>query len=190
MGSPSLVLPSVWVGSAADASDAHFMAAITHVLCCAAEFQARRYPAHVTWHKLALTDNAERGAEALLREGANKLREWRAVPGATILVHCALGRSRSVSTVAAYLVLHEGTTAEDAVALVRAARTVALPYHGFVGILEDFERSRSRSPAWLSNDDNSGRRTRSSRRAAGLPRPTAAAAVPLPSTSPHKTPHP
>ena len=60
--------------------------------------------------------------------------------GNRILVHCAAGVSRSVTLVAAYLIIEKGMSADDALRLISAHRTHANPNHGFRTQLRLLER--------------------------------------------------
>ncbi|KAF3935452.1 hypothetical protein ABW20_dc0107959 [Dactylellina cionopaga] len=51
--------------------------------------------------------------------------------GKGVLVHCAMGISRSVTIVTAYMIYKKGLSADEALEYVRASRTVACPNLGF-----------------------------------------------------------
>jgi hypothetical protein len=57
----------------------------------------------------------------------------------SVVVHCAMGVSRSASVVIAFLIRHRGMSLVDALALVRARRFVAYPNKGFLRSLRAFE---------------------------------------------------
>ncbi|EIM89638.1 phosphatases II [Stereum hirsutum FP-91666 SS1] len=61
-----------------------------------------------------------------------------------VLVHCALGRSRSVSVVCAYLIHTHGYSTDEALELVKRTRSVAQPNSGFVGQLGEWARGVGR----------------------------------------------
>ena len=56
------------------------------------------------------------------------------------LVHCAMGVSRSVSIVIAYLMRASAMNYDDAYALVRKERPIANPNPGFIKQLKQYER--------------------------------------------------
>lgn len=60
-----------------------------------------------------------------------------------VLVHCAVGRSRSASALLAYLVLHRGMSLVDAYLLVRARRPIVLPNVGFLAAVVVMEEARA-----------------------------------------------
>ena len=61
-----------------------------------------------------------------------------------ILVHCAQGRSRSVTICAAYLISKHKMTAAQALAFIKSSRPMASPNVGFVEQLTNYETT---SPA-------------------------------------------
>lgn len=55
-----------------------------------------------------------------------------------MLVHCAKGRSRSSSVVAAFLVASRGCGVAQAIEFVQSRRRIAMPNFGFVLQLEEY----------------------------------------------------
>lgn len=146
---PSEVLPGrLWIGAAMEhAYDEGVMRAMrfTHVLQCAVELDALSHPVALkAVEHTSMRDDEPRAdvARAQLRAAAATIRAWLRDDTARILVHCWAGMSRSVSAVAAYLVLHAGMPAGRALALITEARPVARPFAGFVTILDEFEAER------------------------------------------------
>lgn len=76
--------------------------------------------------------------------------------GNQVLVNCAMGRSRSVSLVAGYLIQQERMTLDQALALIRSKRPIASPNQGFLQQLRSMERhhhspvSAAHAPAFPS----------------------------------------
>jgi len=58
-----------------------------------------------------------------------------------VLVHCAMGASRSVAVVCGYLIAAHGLLPAQALELVRARRAAAAPNRGFVDQLHEYHRS-------------------------------------------------
>jgi predicted protein tyrosine phosphatase len=146
---PSEILPGrLWVGGGAShAYDPRVMKAMgfTHVLNCAIELDALQYPVPLTATLHLSLDDDELNLDrprAGLRLGADTIREWLRDDGAVVLVHCFAGISRSVSAVAAYLVLHVGMSTQRALDLIKEQRPIAGPYCGFVQVLREFEAER------------------------------------------------
>ncbi|KAF9673306.1 hypothetical protein SADUNF_Sadunf10G0010400 [Salix dunnii] len=61
--------------------------------------------------------------------------------GGGVLVHCFVGRSRSVTIVVAYLMKRHGMGLSEALAHVKSKRPQAGPNSGFISQLQDFEKS-------------------------------------------------
>jgi hypothetical protein len=71
----------------------------------------------------------------------------------SVVVHCAMGVSRSASVVLAFLIRHRGMSLVDALALVRARRFVAYPNKGFLRSLRAFEsQCRGGAPSSLPEE--------------------------------------
>ena len=68
-------------------------------------------------------------------------RALRGSPDARVLVHCAMGASRSVAIVCGYLIAAHGLHPAQALELVRARRAAAAPNRGFVDQLHEYHRS-------------------------------------------------
>ncbi|KAH0943112.1 hypothetical protein HID58_002749 [Brassica napus] len=61
--------------------------------------------------------------------------------GGSVLVHCFVGKSRSVTIVVAYLMKKHGMTLTQALQHVQSIRPVANPNAGFIRQLQDLEKS-------------------------------------------------
>lgn len=94
----SMVLDDVWVGAVSAASHPRFVA----VLDLAAEYDRHALPG-VAYHSLPLLDLLLPGP-VVLQQAVSMLDAMRQQPG-PVLVHCALGMTRSVAIVASWLVI-------------------------------------------------------------------------------------
>jgi len=59
--------------------------------------------------------------------------------GKNVLVHCAMGKSRSASIVIAYLIKYKQMTMEQALKHAKERRPVVLPNPGFIKQLQDYQ---------------------------------------------------
>ena len=115
-------------GYHAAAPDFLLRAGVTHVLNCL-DATAVAGGAHATL-TLDLEDVPEQRLP--LRAAAAFIAAALAEPAAVVLVHCAMGVSRSAACVVAHLLRAEGGTVEGALKSVRAARPQAAPNEGFL----------------------------------------------------------
>ncbi len=68
--------------------------------------------------------------------------------GASVLVHCAQGVSRSATLVAGYLMWAEKLSTDSAVAAVRSCRARCDPNDGFMLQLREFEEAGCKLASW------------------------------------------
>lgn len=138
------ITPQIWLGGAPTYErDYQFLLdnGISAVLDMRAEREGDRefYAQHdINYHRLEVLD-ATVPADEYLSEGADWINE-QVEQGRTVLVHCAKGRGRSATLVAAYLMRHEALPYEDCHILMKDARPLVK--------LED--RHRRRLEAWHS----------------------------------------
>ncbi len=86
---------------------------------------------HVEWHKLILDDDPTENIAPYFRV-VHAILHAAIARGATVLVHCAAGVSRSPTLVAAYLMLERGYSATEALDFVGKRRMGISPNTGFV----------------------------------------------------------
>ena len=138
---PSEILPGLYLGAAWDvvrvppgAPDGKWGL----VLCAARELTAR--PAcTVSFEHVALDDTPSQTVTVSLLRDLCAVLDDALDRGASVLVHCAAGRSRSPTVVMAYLIWAFGMTFEEAQAHVVARRPVVDINLGFMGSLLRFE---------------------------------------------------
>lgn len=76
--------------------------------------------------------------------------------GKSVLVHCAVGMSRSVTMVMAYLIEYEGMSLDEAFGTVREGRTEAYPHENLlISLIEHydlpFDTTRVQNPRFLAD---------------------------------------
>ena len=116
---------------------------ITHIINCAKELGIK-YPVGVTAYRIDLEDDNRDGASALIEAGAILLKKWLEDPKAIILVHCFAGMSRSVSVVAAYLVINKNYTVKRAIEFLEKCRPCIRPFNGFLDEIRKYETIRAK----------------------------------------------
>lgn len=141
---PQQVVPGIYIGSVASARNRPALSAIgvSHVICCSREAECY-FPLELQYLHLKIRDEAGVRIDQYFAstfafiEGARRL-------GGAVLVHCTMGRSRSATIVAAYLIQKHGIRMLDALDVVRAARRVIAPNPSFALQLLRFERQFAR----------------------------------------------
>ena len=143
----------VWVGGARDASNRDLLdsAKVTHILNTAKELPNRfAADSSLTYLRLGLADEVDEDLRSRLDECCAFLDSARAAAnerngGAAALVHCYMGRSRSVSVTAAYAVHALGISVHEAIGRIKAKKPDASPNRGFVQQLEDWAAATKRA---------------------------------------------
>jgi protein-tyrosine phosphatase len=144
----SKITPQIWIGPFSKAWDEKFLKKhkITHIMCCAKEFNAPTFLSNdkTHWASLPITDDkSDAKTESQFRKGAAILNRW-INAGNKVIVHCYAGISRSVSTVLAYLMIYKGLTYQQAYDLVKKGRPELNPHPVYVKILKGMEKRKTR----------------------------------------------
>ncbi|KAM5569281.1 dual specificity protein phosphatase 1-like [Rosa sericea] len=111
---------------------------ITHILTVAGSL-APAYPNEFVYKVLNVVDKESTDLKQHFDECFNYIEEGKRSGG--VLVHCFVGKSRSVTIVLAYLMKKHGMSLSEALEHVRSRRPQASPNAGFMSQLQDFERS-------------------------------------------------
>ena len=143
----SKIIDNIWIGNYNDSCNEQFLKKhkITHILCCAKEYTElsdKLVAEDYTYYRLPIVEEpvGKRKFNAWFRKGAAKINEW-VSKGHKVLVHCAQGISRSVSTVITYLILYKGYTYDKAFTIVKKHRSIMNPYGEFIPVVKGFEKS-------------------------------------------------
>lgn len=130
------VVPGIWIGRAPGASDWSYFSPQS-ILDLTAEFCASAYALSRRYQSIPMLDLVTPSMHQLQR-AVNALDALYMHP--PVLVHCALGYSRSALVIAAWL-LHRGfaSTPEQAVELVRAARPQIVFPPAYLAVLKAYQ---------------------------------------------------
>ncbi|KAJ8767516.1 hypothetical protein K2173_017585 [Erythroxylum novogranatense] len=112
---------------------------ITHVLTVASSIRPA-YPDHFAYKVIGVSDREETNLRQYFDECFNFIDEAKG-QGGGVLVHCFVGKSRSVTIVVAYLMRKHGMNLCQALEYVKSRRPQAAPNIGFISQLRDFEKS-------------------------------------------------
>ncbi|XP_040403968.1 dual specificity protein phosphatase 22 isoform X1 [Cygnus olor] len=133
------ILPGLFIGNFKDARDVEQLSKnnITHILSI--HDSARPMLEGVKYLCIPAADSPSQNLARHFRESIKFIHECR-LKGEGCLVHCLAGVSRSVTLVVAYIMTITDFGWEDALSVVRAARSCANPNMGFQRQLQDFEK--------------------------------------------------
>ncbi|XP_064908587.1 dual specificity protein phosphatase 22 isoform X1 [Columba livia] len=136
---PLQILPGLFIGNFKDARDVEQLSKnnITHILSI--HDSARPMLEGVKYLCIPAADSPSQNLARHFRESIKFIHECR-LTGEGCLVHCLAGVSRSVTLVVAYIMTITDFGWEDALSVVRAARSCANPNMGFQRQLQDFEK--------------------------------------------------
>jgi len=144
----SEILPRLYISDLQAAEDAALLSSlgITHVLSAMPGHVALppTMIAHAAQVPLYDAPFAELAAH-LPRTTRYITRALHSSPDARVLVHCAMGTSRSVAVVCGYLIATYGLHPSQALEHVRARRAAAAPNRGFIDQLHEYHRSLASS---------------------------------------------
>jgi len=140
----SQITDQIWVGSYGEVCNDLFLneRKITHILCCAEEFDLRvgfPYSSNHIGYKIHLVeDKADEKTRSEFLEGASKLNEWIS-NGKNVFVHCYAGISRSVSVVITYFMVYKGWSYQIAFNHLKHRRRQMHPHPEYIPILKAIE---------------------------------------------------
>uniref|UniRef100_A0A8D3CSM6 Dual specificity protein phosphatase n=1 Tax=Scophthalmus maximus TaxID=52904 RepID=A0A8D3CSM6_SCOMX len=133
------VQPRIYIGDMYAAKDKRTLQArhITHVLNAAdGKFnvntgQSFYRDANITYHGVEAFDMPSFNLSPFFYRAASFIKNALSAPTGKVLVHCAMGLSRSSTLVLAYLMIHDNMTLAVAIAAVSANRNIS-PNAGFL----------------------------------------------------------
>jgi hypothetical protein len=137
------IAPGLWLGASSMAADEERLRArgITHVVNVAKEIPSY-FPKRLTYLRLELADSADSAVR--MRELLPRACDFigaALASGGGVLVHCALGRSRSAAVLLAYA-LSVGWDLPRAAALLHAGRAGLKLNWGFEAMLQSLQSER------------------------------------------------
>ncbi|KMT15476.1 hypothetical protein BVRB_3g058320 isoform B [Beta vulgaris subsp. vulgaris] len=137
---PCSIEEGLFLGSfgAANNKDAMKTLNITHILTVAASIPPA-HPHDFTYKIIQVADREDTDLAQYFDECVEFIDEAKRSGG--VLVHCFVGRSRSVTIILAYLIKRRGMTVSQALEYVRSKRPQASPNAGFIKQLKNYEQS-------------------------------------------------
>lgn len=118
---------------------------VTHILTVTGSLQPC-YPHDFTYKLIKVADREDTNLVQYFDECFDFIDEARR-SGGGVLVHCFVGRSRSVTVTLAYLMKKHGMSLSQATEHVKRVRPQASPNSGFISQLRNFETTLQRNTA-------------------------------------------
>ncbi|XP_058001035.1 dual specificity protein phosphatase 1-like [Hevea brasiliensis] len=112
---------------------------ITHILTVANSL-APAYRNDFVYKVIGVTDKEDTNLRQYFDECFSFIDEAKR-QGGCVLIHCFVGKSRSVTIVVGYLMRKYGMSLSQALGHVKSRRPQAAPNSGFISQLQDFENS-------------------------------------------------
>ncbi|KAL3749196.1 hypothetical protein ACJRO7_010312 [Eucalyptus globulus] len=137
---PCKIEEGLFLGSvgAANNKDALKNLNVTHVLIVASILKPA-YPDDFMYKVITVPDKVDTNIREYFDECFEFIDEAKRLGGG-VLVHCFIGKSRSVTIVVAYLMKKHGMSLSQALEHVKSQRPQASPNSGFISQLEDYEK--------------------------------------------------
>ncbi|KAJ4834374.1 Dual specificity protein phosphatase 1 [Turnera subulata] len=137
---PCKIEEGLYLGSIGAANNKNLLKRmnVTHILTVASSLPPS-YPNDFVYKVIAVADREETNLKQYFDECCNFIDEAKRRGG--VLVHCFVGRSRSVTIIVAYLMKTHGMTLTQALAHVKSKRPQASPNSGFISQLQQLENS-------------------------------------------------
>ncbi|CAL9222042.1 unnamed protein product, partial [Arabidopsis halleri] len=138
---PSLIEQGLYLGSVAAACNKTVLKSynVTHILTVASSLRPA-HPDDFVYKVVRVVDKEDTNLEMYFDECVDFIDEAKR-QGGSVLVHCFVGKSRSVTIVVAYLMKKHGMTLAQALQHVKSKRPVASPNAGFIRQLQDLDKS-------------------------------------------------
>ncbi|KAJ9586322.1 hypothetical protein L9F63_020030, partial [Diploptera punctata] len=137
----SLVLPFLYLGNQHDAADLNTLRSlgVTRVLNVTSHLPGYHEACGITYKQLPASDSGHQNLKQYFEEAFDFIEEARKT-GASVLVHCQAGVSRSATIAIAYIMKHKLLTMVEAYKFVKNARPIISPNLNFMGQLLELEQ--------------------------------------------------
>ncbi|KAH9623701.1 hypothetical protein KSS87_013415 [Heliosperma pusillum] len=141
---PSSITSSLFISGALAARSVYTLQhlGITHVLClCSNEIgqSDSQFPELFKYRNFSISDEEDSNISSIFDEACNFIDDVERASG-KVLVHCFEGRSRSATTVLAYLMLRKNLTLLEAWNALKKVHRRAQPNDGFAKVLLDLDK--------------------------------------------------
>lgn len=136
-----MICENVFISDSNGASNISFLLQnnITHILICAIELHPQ-HPNNFTYKHCPIIDSPLFNIKRFFKECIIFIEEVIQQNG-NILIHCKLGRSRSVTIVLSYLIKSHKLSLQASLNILQKCHPLASPNEGFLIQLQEFEKS-------------------------------------------------
>jgi dual specificity MAP kinase phosphatase len=152
----SRVLPYLYLGNQHDAADLNTLRSlgVTRVLNVTSNLPRYHEACGITYRQLPASDSGHQNLKQYFEEAFDFIDEA-LNSGASVLVHCQAGVSRSATITIAYIMKHKLLTMAEAYKLVKNARPIISPNLNFMGQLLELEQELRATAGTLGNPSES-----------------------------------
>lgn len=132
VGKVSQITEQIWLGGENDANDMNFRKeqGITHILTIGDDLEVKETE-EIEWMEVIVEDSEEADL-AQYFDQFNNFIDIAVTSGGKILVHCLMGKSRSVSALIAYFMKKEGKEFAEVYRWLRTKRKWVSPNQNFI----------------------------------------------------------
>lgn len=149
----SQVLPFLYLGNERDAAELERLRRhnITYVLNVTAHVPQYWHAQGIHYKRIPASDSAQQNLKQYFEEAIEYIDDARQ-NGASVLIHCHAGVSRSATITIAYILKHTKMGMSDAYKFVKGKRSIISPNFNFLGQLLEFEQdlNQGNSPRILN----------------------------------------
>ena len=137
-GMISLIIPGVYLGNKAAASDIELLKKLSIVAILNIGGGKCSFPTEFEYHKIAIKDSEDVKFSPFFENVCNFSKFWK--KRGAILFHCRGGMHRSPCFLAAHLMKNEGLSLKQSLQVISLGRPIAKPTPHMIAELEEFEK--------------------------------------------------
>ncbi|KAH3757873.1 Leucine-rich repeat protein SHOC-2 [Pelomyxa schiedti] len=143
------IIPHLWLGSIAAAKNRNFLVEnnVTHIVSVVARNYNHSWYPHLCKYLVIEADDEPETDLLSKFSSCHQFIDEGLSQGSSVLVHCAVGASRSATVVISFLMKKLNLPMAEALAMVQTARPCVSPNYGFMEQLTTFETTMTSPPS-------------------------------------------